>query len=240
MKDVASNGIQKVKQKWPTFAGTGKDGFPKYKSKVRACLSLHSKTVFDMFQKRPNRPLLLILGTPPDLTSSSELRKRQTKISEIIFSSPHSADNVVKNFEGKRSVNGTGIGQTAWKALTEKISHTEGARRSCDKKLVKTRMEPGQDPDNSFFVLDECRQFLEDTRQTVRDEWFKNIILQLRPPDYETYRLTSYEKWGFGTDYIQHMVHAMYVDSLLRPFDSKPIAGRGIAMQEAGHNGNDV
>lgn len=38
----------------------------------------------------------------------------------------------------------------------------------------------------------------------------------------------------------RHMVHTMYVDNLSRPFNVNPAAGRGIAMQVAGHNSSGV
>ena len=44
------------------------------------------------------------------------------------------------------------------------------ARQTCHEKLVTTRMDPGQDPDDFFFILDECRQQLEDMGQLVHDE----------------------------------------------------------------------
>ena len=36
------------------------------------------------------------------------------------------------------------------------------------------------------------------------------------------------------------MVHTVYVDNLSRSFNSKPVAGRGIAMQVVGDNSNGV
>ena len=41
-------------------------------------------------------------------------------------------------------------------------------------------------------------------------------------------------------DDIRHMVHNMYVDNLSRSFNSKPVAGRGIAMQVVRDNSGDV
>ena len=62
----------------------------------------------------------------------------------------------------------------AWKALTEKYSgHTKEARREYHEKLVDTKMEPGQDSEDLFFVLDQYRDLLEEngtdgTRREVR------------------------------------------------------------------------
>ena len=44
-------------------------------------------------------------------------------------------------------------------------------------------MEPGQDPDDFFFVLDECRDLLEEMGPTVHGEKYEDIILQALPPE---------------------------------------------------------
>ena len=83
---------------------------------------------------------------------------RRTKISGVFYFSPHLGPPItVKMFEGKRPEDGAGHGQLTWKALTEKCNgHTKEARRACHEKLAYTKMEPGRDPDDFFFVLDEC------------------------------------------------------------------------------------
>ena len=50
-------------------------------------------------------------------------------------------------------------------------------------KLVTTTMDPGQDPDDFFFVLDECRQQLEDMGESVHDERYEDSILQALPAE---------------------------------------------------------
>ena len=71
-----------------------------------------------------------------------------------------------------------GMGQVAWKAFIVKYSgHTKEARRACHEKLVNTKMEPGQDPYDLFFVLDECRDLLEEIGQPVHDAKCEDIIL---------------------------------------------------------------
>ncbi|CAN0287066.1 unnamed protein product, partial [Scytosiphon promiscuus] len=129
----------------------------------------------------------------------------------------------------------------AWKALTEKYNgHTKEARRACHEKLVNTKMEPGQDPDDFFFALDECRDLLQEMGEMVHDERYEDIILRALPIEYERVLTASYERRDFGLEDIRHMVHTMYVNHLSRPSSVKPVAGRGIAMQVAGHNGRDV
>ena len=96
-------------------------------------------------------------------------------------------------------------------------------------------MEPGQDQDDLFFVLDECRDLFEEMEQTLHDERCKDIILQALPPEYESVQTASYERRVFGLDGIRHMVHTMYVDNLSRAVNAEPVAGRGIAMQVVGH-----
>ena len=56
-------------------------------------------------------------------------------------------------------------------------SHTKEARRACHEKLVTTRMDPGQNPDDLFFTLDECCQQLEGIGESVHDKRYENIIL---------------------------------------------------------------
>ena len=60
--------------------------------------------------------------------------------------------------------------------------HTKEARRACHEKFVNTKMEPGQDPDDFVFVLEECRDLLEEMGQTVHDEGYEDIILQAFRP----------------------------------------------------------
>ena len=145
---------------------------------------------------------------------------RRIKISGVVLllTTSGSAKNTVKKPEEKRPEDGAGHGQLAWKVLTEKYNgHFKEARKACHEKLVNAKMDPGQDPDDLFFVLDECRDLLEGMRRTVHDE-----------------------RRDFGLDDIRCMVHTMYVDNLSRSINAKPIAGRGIAMQVVGHTSSDV
>ena len=50
MENVASNNAQAVIKYCPVFMGKSKDGFSEYMRKVRVCLSLYSKPVFEVFQ----------------------------------------------------------------------------------------------------------------------------------------------------------------------------------------------
>ena len=91
----------------------------------------------------------------------------------LFLTTSGSANNVVKKFEGKRLEDGTGNGQAAWNALNEKYnSHKKETRRACHKKLVNTKMEPGQDPDDFIFIMDKCRDRLEEMGQTMHDEQY--------------------------------------------------------------------
>ena len=114
--------------------------------------------------------------------------------------------------------------------LTEKYNgDTKEARRACHERLVNTKMEPGQDPDD--FVLDECRDLLEEIGHTVHDERYEDIILQALPPEYERVRTASDERRDFGLDDIRHIIRTMYVDNRSRSVNAKPVEGRDIAMQ---------
>ena len=50
MESVASNNTQTVIKNCPVFAGRNKESCQEYKSKLRVCLSLYSKAVFEVFQ----------------------------------------------------------------------------------------------------------------------------------------------------------------------------------------------
>ena len=101
-------------------------------------------------------------------------------------------------------------------------------------------MEPGQHPDDFFFVLDECCDVLGDMGQTLHDQRHENIILQALPPENERVRTALDERRDFVLEDIRHMVHTMYVNNLSRSVNAKPVAGRGIAMQVVGHTSSDV
>lgn len=103
------------------------------------------------------------------------------------------------------------------------------------KKLVKKRRQSPARLSTIFFVLDGCRQLLEDMVNMAHDEWYSDIIFQVISTEYKRVRLTGDDKWDFGLDSIRHMMHTMYVDNFSRPSNSKPISGCGIAMQTVGN-----
>ena len=55
-------------------------------------------------------------------------------------------------------------------------------------------MEPDQDPDYLIFVLNGCRDLLEEMGQAMHDERYEDIILQTLPVEYEKVKNVSYEK----------------------------------------------
>ena len=111
---------------------------------------------------------------------------------------------------------------------------------TCHKKLVKTKMKSGQDPEDFFFVLDECCDLLEEMGQTIHHQRHEKIILELFRPGNESVRTASFERRDFGLDDIRHMVHTMHVNNLSRSVNAKPVAGDSIAMQVVGHTSSDV
>ena len=218
MKSVASNNTQMVTKNCPVCAGRNKESFQEYKIKLRVCLSLYSEAVFEALQGKA-QPSSFTLGSTDTATLNAVaehkwLQANQDLWSVLVLTTSGSANNAVKKFEGKRTKDRAEHGQLAWKALTDKYNgHTKEARRVCHEKLVNKKMEPGQDPDDLFFVLDECRDLLEEMGRTIHDERYKDIILQALPPKYERVRTASNERRGFGLDGLWDMVHAMYVDS---------------------------
>ena len=138
MESVASNNTKAVIKNYLVFAGRNKESFQEYKSKLRGCLSLYSKVAFDMFQGKAQPPLSTLGSTDTaTLNAVAEhkwLQANQDLWSVILLTTSGLANNTVKTFEGKRPEDGTGRGQLAWKALTEKHNgHTMEARRVCQR-----------------------------------------------------------------------------------------------------------
>ena len=219
MQSVASNNTQAVIKNCHVFAGRNKESFQEYKSKLRVCLSLYSKAVFEVFQGKAQTSSSILGSTDTAMFNAvvghKWLQTNQDLWSVLLLTTSSSANNAIKRFKGKWPEHGSGHGQLGWKAVTEKYNgDTMEARRACHGKVVNTKMEPGRDPDDLFFVLDECRDLLEELGQKVHDERYEDIVLQARPPEYERVPTASYETRDFGLDDIRQMVHTVYVDNL--------------------------
>ena len=76
--------------------------------------------------------------------------------------------------------------------------------------------------------------------QKIHDQMHEEIILQALPPENDSIRTASYERRDFGLEDIRHMVHTMYDNRLSRSVNTKPVAGRRVAMQVVGHTSSDV
>lgn len=99
-------------------------------------------------------------------------------------------------------------------------------------------MKPGQNPDDIFFCPGQMSPTfrghrVDDSRRAVRAHLFQDFFVQ-----YGRMRPTSYKERDSGLGDIRHTV--LYIDNILRPLISKLLAGHGLAMQVAEHNGNDV
>ena len=231
MEGVASNNTLAVIKNCPVFAGRNKELFQEYEGKLRVCLSLYSKAVFEVFEGKaqPSSTLGSTDTAMPNANAEHKwLQANQNLWSVLLLTTSGSADNTVKKSEGKRPEDGAGHGQMEWKALTEKYNgHTKEARRACHEKLVNTKMEAGQDPGGFFVILDECRDLLEEMGQTIRNERYEGIT-------------ASHERRDLGLDDARHMVHTIYADNLSRFINAMPIAGPGIVMQVVGHTSSDA
>ena len=154
MENFAPNNAQAVIQYCPVFTGRSKDAFSDYVSKVRVCLSLYSKPVFEVFQgaEQPSSTVQDGDIERVDITLEWTWKQANQDLWSVLFlTTSGSANNVVKRFEGKQPEDGIGNGQAALEALRGKYnSHTKGARRACHEKLVTTRMDPGQEPDDLY------------------------------------------------------------------------------------------
>lgn len=75
------------------------------------------------------------------------------------------------------------------------------------------------------------------SRRAVRGCYSSRFSCQVR--EGATRQLREARLWtGWCPGHDAH--HTMNVNSILRPLNSKPVAGRGITMQAAGYNGSDV
>ena len=121
-------------------------------------MSLYSKPMFEVFQgaEQPSSTVQDGDIKRVDITLEWIWKQANQHLWSVLFlTTSGSANNVVKGFEGKQPEGGIGNGQAALEALRGTYNnHTHGARRACHEKLVTTRMDPGQDPDDLFFILD--------------------------------------------------------------------------------------
>ena len=104
------------------------------------------------------------------------------------------------------------------------------ARRACYEKLVNSRMEQGQDPDDYTFILLEVRERFQKMGDMISDESFGDIRLQGLTDDYDFVKMTSFHSPNFGIDDFQSMMRNLYIGRLSRPGNVNKIAGRGALM----------
>ena len=136
MEGVASNNTQAVIKNCPVFAGRNKESFQFTRAScASACLS----TARPYSKCCKAQPPSSTLGSTDTSTLNAVaehkwLQANQDLWSVILLTTSGLANNTVKTFEGKRPEDGTGRGQLAWKALTEKHNgHTMEARRVCQR-----------------------------------------------------------------------------------------------------------
>ena len=111
---MASNNTQAVIKNCPVFAGRNKESFQEYMSKLRVCLSLYSRAVFERFQGKAQPSSALgstDIATLNVVAEHKWLQANQDLWSVLLFTTSGSANNAVKKFEGKRPEDETGHGQ---------------------------------------------------------------------------------------------------------------------------------
>ena len=147
----------------------------------------------------------------------------------LVTSGP--AATLVRQYEDRTSAVGLGHGQKALNALYTKYnSNSKEARRACYEKLVSSRMEEEQDPDDFTIKLLEIRGRLHEMGEKISDERFEDILLQGLTDDYEFIKMTSFHSPNFGVNEVQSMMRSLYIDRLRRPGHVNKLAGRGAAM----------
>ena len=112
MENVASNNTQAVIKTCPVFAGRYKATFHEYKSKLRACLSLYSKPVFEVFQGKVQPSSTLSSADTSTLDVIAErtwIQANQDLWSVQLLTTSGSANKPLKRFRasGRKMERGT-------------------------------------------------------------------------------------------------------------------------------------
>ena len=96
--------------------------------------------------------------------------------------------------------------------------------------MNRTKMSPGQDPDEFLYIMDSGRNRLNTNTPTegLRDWQDEDFLLQALSPDYESIRRAHLERRDFGLADNRRMMAAIYADNLSRrSIISAGIAGPG-------------
>ena len=93
MESVASNNIQEIIKSCSIFAGRNKATFHEYRSKLRVCLSLYSKPVFDVFQDKVQPPSTLSSAdtSTRDVYAERTWTEANQDLWSVLLFSPHPA-----------------------------------------------------------------------------------------------------------------------------------------------------
>lgn len=78
MDDGASNNTQAGILPCPTFAGRGKESFPKYNSMVQVCISLYNKAIFGVFKGKAQPSFIGSINDTATLNAVAERTWKQT------------------------------------------------------------------------------------------------------------------------------------------------------------------
>ena len=116
MESVASNNTLAVIKNCLVNAGRNKATFHEYKSKLRVCVLLYSKPVFEVFQGKVRQSSTLSSADTSALDVIAErawTQANQDLWSMLLLTTTGSANNTIKTFEGKRPENGAGHGPAA-------------------------------------------------------------------------------------------------------------------------------
>lgn len=101
-------------------------------------------------------------------------------------------------------------------------------------------MEPGQDQDDCFFILDERRALFQEMGHTTLEQKYEGVMFRSLAIEYDIVFIASYERRNFGLSDVRHMAHTMYADSYSCPSKAKQLAGPGMVLKVAGHNASNM
>ena len=157
MNDSSINNFHAVVKKVNKFDGKRAGDFLEWQSKLRTAFSLYNRIIYNVLQGE-QRP-----SSDDDDCATARATwdiANQNLFCVLFFAMAGSTFSVVLTFEGKRPQDGPGHGQQAWVALREKFDGCSRALRAEHYKMNRTKMTPGQDPDEFLHIMDSCRDHL--------------------------------------------------------------------------------
>ena len=197
MNDPSTINFHSVVKQVNKFDGKRARGFLEWQAKLRTAVSLYNRPTLNVFQG-VQRPSSENADGATDCAPLDIANQNLFCVSLFTTSSP--AFSAVRKFEENRSQDRSGHGQKAWAALFEKFDDwLQEALRAEHHKMNRTKMTPGQDPDEFLYIIDSGRERLIASTPTEDppDRQYEGILLQALSPDYESIQRAHLERGDF-------------------------------------------